>query len=96
MQRIATTENPPLRQRGSGIRFPTLSQEDVLHIGKYAQAMFGSGKKIEDVNTFSTFDTFDIGFCGWSAPLRAPYAYAVHLDRALIPITWSLMDPRVK
>jgi hypothetical protein len=47
-------------------------------------------------NTFSTFDTFDIGFCGWSAPLRAPYAYAVHLDRALIPITWSLMDPRVK
>ena len=48
------------------------------------------------INTFSTFDTFDIGFCGWSAPLRAPYAYAVHLDRALKPITWSLMDPRVK
>ena len=49
MRRFAITENPPLRQRGSGIRFPTLSQEDVLHIGKYAQAMFGSGKKIEDV-----------------------------------------------
>ena len=47
-------------------------------------------------NTFSPFDTLDLGFCGWSAPTRAPYNYEVLLKRPPIPITWSLMDPRVK
>jgi hypothetical protein len=46
--------------------------------------------------TFSPFDTLDLGFCGWSAPTRAPYNYEVLLKRPPIPITWSLLDPRVK
>ena len=48
------------------------------------------------INTFSPFDTLDLGFCGWSAPTCAPYTYEVLLKRPPIPITWSLMDPRVK
>jgi len=48
--RVATIHNPPLKQQiGTGIRFPTMSQDDVSKIQNYARIMLGAGHSIERI-----------------------------------------------
>lgn len=48
--RVATINNPPLKhQIGTGIRFPTMSQDDVHKVQNYARIMLGAGHSIEKI-----------------------------------------------